>query len=164
MRLLPLLVLLAPVGLLSLLVPKLAVHHARCVPAHIRTDVTQSTLRPRTKKTSTSRPPSGAACGATVETQTSSPRCPPAASMGSSGSFPPPITGDELRQAARTFPAGTARGGDNVSPRAYSRLSPGLLDALAGLLTAAEAAASNITALSPPPPLQQLPQSPPPLP
>ena len=52
--------------------------------------------------------------------------------------LPPVFNGADLRAAALTFPADTGTGADNVSPRAYARLSDALLQELALLLLAME--------------------------
>ena len=49
-----------------------------------------------------------------------------------------PLTSEDLRQAAWSFPAGTGRGIDNISPRAFARLSDGLLSSLGSWLSVAE--------------------------
>ena len=50
-----------------------------------------------------------------------------------------PLLGcSDLKKAAMTFPVGTGRGVDNVSPRAFARLSDELLDQLASILAWAE--------------------------
>ena len=48
------------------------------------------------------------------------------------------LCGEDLRRAAMTFPADTGRGVDNISPRAFARLSDELLEQLAWLLAWAE--------------------------
>jgi len=60
-------------------------------------------------------------------------------SIDPAGTEKPPALGCHmLRAAAWTFPADTGLGGDNVSPRAFARLSDTVLDALALLLMAFE--------------------------
>ena len=54
------------------------------------------------------------------------------------GPPPPALLADELRAAARTFPAGTGLGTENVAPRAFARLSTPLLQNFATLLYVCE--------------------------
>eukprot|EP00973_Karenia_brevis_P027793 3830329-Karenia_brevis.AAC.1 len=52
---------------------------------------------------------------------------------------PPQLVVEQVRKAALSFPAGTGVGGDNIAPRAISRLSDALLIWLCVILTASEA-------------------------
>ena len=54
------------------------------------------------------------------------------------GAPPPELTAEDLRTAALTFPIGTGIGTENVSPRAFARLSSTTLANLALLLTICE--------------------------
>ena len=46
----------------------------------------------------------------------------------------PALTADAIRAAAKSFPAGTGLGVDNISPRAIARLSDEAIDTLAAIL------------------------------
>lgn len=50
----------------------------------------------------------------------------------------PPLTVDAIRRAAMSFPTGTGLGADNISPRAFARLTDQQLQELANLLMKAE--------------------------
>ena len=50
----------------------------------------------------------------------------------------PDLCGSDLVAAARSFPSDTAKGIDNIAPRAFERLSAQALESLAALLMACE--------------------------